>query len=74
MQSQFDLLAAEALKLSEDEREAFVELLSGSLEQDGAEESALAAEVELRAEELESGATQAIPIHDAIALVRAGLK
>ena len=74
MQSQFDLLAAEALKLSEDEREAFVQLLSASLEQDAAEESALVAEVERRAAELESGATQAIPIHDAIALVRAGLK
>nr|WP_315259877.1 addiction module protein [uncultured Duganella sp.] len=74
MQSQFDLLAAEALKLSEDEREAFVQLLSASLEQDAAEESALAAEVERRAAELESGATQAISIHDAIALVRAGLK
>lgn len=74
MQSQFDLLAAEALKLSEDEREAFVQLLSASLEQDAAEESALAAEVERRTAELESGATQAIPMHDAVALVRAGLK
>lgn len=74
MASQFELLAAEALKLSEDEREDFVQLLSASLEQGAAGESVLAAEAERRAAELESGATQAIPIHDAIALVRAGLK
>ena len=74
MQSQFDILTAQALKLTPDEREAFVQLLAASLEQDAAEDEALAAEVERRAADLESGAAQAIPLADALALVRAGLK
>lgn len=74
MQSQFDILAAQALKLTPDEREAFMQLLAASLDQDTAEDDALAAEVERRIAALESGAAQAIPLHDALASVRAGLK
>ncbi|MBA5688061.1 addiction module protein [Rugamonas apoptosis] len=74
MQSQFDILTAQALKLTPDEREAFVQLLAASLDQDIAEDEALAAEVARRIADLESGATQAIPLADAFASVRAGLK
>lgn len=74
MQSQFDILTAQALKLTADEREAFVQLLVASLDQDTIEDDALAAEVERRVAALESGATQSIPLADALASVRAGLK
>jgi putative addiction module component (TIGR02574 family) len=74
MQSRFELLAAAALKLTSDEREAFVQLLAASLDQDGAAEDALAAEIEHRIADVESGATQVIPMDEALALVRAGLK
>lgn len=60
-QTQFELLALEALKLAPDEREAFVQLLAASLDQEAGSEDALAAEVERR-------------IANVLALVRAGLK
>ena len=74
MPSQFDNLTAQALKLTQDEREAFMQLLAASLDQDSAADDALAAEVERRVAALESGAAQAIPLQDALASVRAGLK
>ena len=74
MQSRFEILTAQALKLTADEREAFMQLLAASLDQDTAEDDALAAEVARRVAALESGAAQAIPLNDALASVRAGLK
>jgi putative addiction module component (TIGR02574 family) len=74
MQSRFELLTTEALKLTLDEREAFVQLLTASFHQDASADDALATEVERRIAEVESGATRTIPIEDALALIRAGQK
>ena len=74
MPSQFESLATAALKLTADEREAFVQLLIASLDDEADIDEVLAAEVERRNAEVESGKTQAIPIDEALALVRAGLK
>lgn len=74
MRSQFDILVAEALKLTADEREAFVQLLATSLDQDGVADEALAAEVERRVADVERGATSVLPLDEALALVRAGIK
>ncbi len=74
MQSQFELLTTEALKLTSDEREAFVQLLLASLATEADIDEALAAEVERRNADVESGKTQVVPIGEALALVRAGLK
>ena len=74
MQSQFELLAAEALKLTSDEREAFLQLLTASLDEDVVAEDVLATEIERRIADVESGATHVIAVDEALALVRAGLK
>ena len=74
MSSQFESLTTAALKLTADEREAFVQLLIASLDDEADLDEVLAAEVERRNAEVESGKTQAIPIDEALALVRAGLK
>ncbi|NVD99083.1 MULTISPECIES: addiction module protein [unclassified Massilia] len=74
MQTHFELLAAEALKLLPQEREAFVQLLTASLEADISNDDALASEVERRIADVESGATHVIPMAEALALVRASLK
>ncbi len=71
MQTQFDRLASEALTLTPDEREAFVQLPSASLDDD---DDALAIEVERRIAEIESGATTVIPMDEALARARAGIK
>jgi len=74
MQTQFELLATEALKLLPQEREAFVQLLIDSLEADVSIDDALASEVERRIADVESGATHVIPMAEALALVRTSLK
>lgn len=74
MESTFERLAAQALTLTPDEREAFVQLLSASLEDDSAADDALDADIARRVADIESGATQAIPMDEALMLVRAGLK
>lgn len=74
MQSQFDILTAQALKLTSDEREALMQLLAASLGTDATEDDALAAEVKRRIAALESGAVQVIPLAEALASVRAGMK
>jgi len=71
MQTQFDRLASEALTLTPDERAAFVQLLSASLDDD---DDALAIEVERRIAEIENGATAVIPMDEALARARAGIK
>lgn len=74
MQTQFELLAREALKLTLDEREAFLQLLTASLNEDAVAEDVLATEIERRIADVESGATRVIAVDEALALVRAGLK
>nr|WP_315398614.1 addiction module protein [uncultured Duganella sp.] len=74
MQSQFELLTTEALKLTLNEREAFIQLLLASLTTDSDGDEELAAEVERRNADVDSGKSPAIPIAEALALVRAGLK
>ncbi|TFW35819.1 addiction module protein [Massilia horti] len=74
MHTQFERLAMEVLQLTPDEREAFVQLLVASLEEDVTSDDALAAEVERRNADVECAVTQVIPMHEALASVRAGLK
>ena len=74
MQTQFEILAAEALRLTSDEREAFLQLLTASLDDDAVDEDALATEIERRIADVERGTTHVINVDDALALVRAGLK
>ena len=74
MENQLELLEAEALKLSANERAAFAQLLLASLDEDTEIEEAWAIETERRIAEIESGTTQVIPIADALAQVRAALK
>ena len=74
MQSHFELLTTQALKLTSDERESLVQLLLTSLAQEDDNDEALAAEVERRNADIESGEVQVIPIDEALALIRAGLK
>lgn len=73
-QTQFELLAREALKLTLDEREAFLQLLTASLNEDAVAEDVLAAEIERRIADVDSGATRVIAVDEALAVVRAGLK
>lgn len=74
MQSRLEFLTAEALKLTAEEREIFVQSLTASLDQDAAVDEVWATEVERRIVDVESGKTQVIPMADALTLVRAGLK
>ena len=74
MQSQFELLTTQALKLTSDERESLVQLLLTSLTQDADVDEALASEVERRNADIESGKVKAIPLDEALASIRAGLK
>ena len=74
MQSQFELLTTQALKLTSDERESLVQLLLTSSAQEADIDEALASEVERRNADIESGKVKAILIDEALALIRAGLK
>lgn len=74
MQSQFELLAAEALRLTSDEREAFLQLLAASLDEDASADDELETEIERRITAIESGSSPVIAIDEALALVRARLK
>ncbi|MFS2140017.1 addiction module protein [Duganella sp. Dugasp56] len=74
MNANFKALAAEALKLAPDEREAFVQLLMASLNQDAGIDEAWAVEVERRIAEVESGAISVQPVATALAEVRKNIK
>lgn len=74
MGSQLELLEAETLKLTAENRAAFAQLLPASVDEDAGMEEAWATETERRIAEIESGAVQVIPIADALAQVRAALK
>lgn len=74
LQTQLEILEAEALKLTPGERAALAQRLLASLDEDADIEEAWAAEVERRIADVESGAVQVIPIAEALARVRAVLK
>lgn len=74
MQTQFETLEAEALKLTVAERAKLAEHLIASLDEDSEIEEAWAAETERRIAEIESGTVQLIPAAEAIARARAALK
>ena len=74
MDTQFEKLTAEALKLTVSERAAFAQLLLASLEEDDDVGRAWAIEVERRIARVESGETQSVPIADVLAKIHASLK
>ena len=74
MSSQLEIVEAEALKLSPEERAQLADRLLASLSEDSAVEEAWAAEVERRIAAIESGRTQLVPASEAIARARAALK
>lgn len=74
MQTQFETLEAEALKLTVAERAKLAEHLIASLDEDSEIEEAWAAETDRRIAEIEAGTVQLIPGAEAIARARAALK
>ena len=74
METQLEILEAEALKLTPSERASLAQRLLASLDEDAEIEHAWAAEIERRIADVESGAVQVIPIAEALARVRAALK
>jgi len=73
MESQLEILEAQALKLTAAERAAFAQMLLASLDEDLEIDNAWADEVERRIAEVELGGVQVIPIAEALAKVRAHL-
>ena len=71
MSNKIEILEAEALKLSADERARLVERLIASLDIDPKVEEAWAAEVERRHAELESGAVSPLPGPETLAKLKA---
>ena len=74
MSSQLEIVEAEALKLSAEERARLADRLLASLSEDAEVEEAWAIEVERRIAAIESGRVQLIPAAEAIAQARAALK
>lgn len=74
METQIEILEAEALKLTPGERAALAQRLLASLDVDPEIEEAWAVEVERRIADVESGAVKVIPIAEALAQLRAALK
>ena len=72
MSSQFEIVEAQALKLTAEERVQLADRLIASLFEDHEVEEAWAAEVERRIEEIESGRVRLVPAAEAIA--RAAIK
>src|SRR5207245_5387796 len=74
MSSQLEMLEAQALKLSPEERAQLADRLIASLFQDNEIEDAWAVEIERRIKEIEGGRAQLVPAADAIARARAAIK
>lgn len=74
MYTQLEVIEGEALKLTVSERASLAQRLLASLDEDAEIEEAWATEVELRIAAVERGEVQDIPMGDAIAKLRAGLK
>ena len=74
MSNQVDVLEAEAMKLTPEERARLADRLIASLSDDAAIEEAWAAEVERRIAEIEAGRAPVVPAAEAIARARDALK
>jgi putative addiction module component (TIGR02574 family) len=74
METQLEILEAEAIKITPGERAALAQRLPASLDENAKIEAAWAAEIERRIADVERGAVQVIPIAEALAKVRAALK
>jgi putative addiction module component (TIGR02574 family) len=74
MSNQIDVLEAEALKLTPEERARLADRLIASLSDDAEIEDAWAAEVERRIAEIEAGRAPVVPAAEAIARARDALK
>jgi putative addiction module component (TIGR02574 family) len=74
MSSQLEIVEAEALKLSAEERARLADRLLASLSEDAEVEEAWAIEVDRRIAAIESGRVQLVPAAEAIARARAALK
>jgi putative addiction module component (TIGR02574 family) len=74
MSSQLEIVEAEALKLSAEERARLADRLLASLTEDAEVEEAWAIEVDRRVAAIESGRVQLVPAAEAIARARAALK
>ncbi len=74
MSNQLEIVEAQALKLSPEERAQLADRLVTSLFKDEEIEDAWAAEVERRIDEIEGGRVMLIPAADSIARARAAIK
>lgn len=74
MNAHLTTLVEEALKLRPDEREALVQVLIASISGEDGVNAAWSKEIAHRAAELENGVTQAVPLSEALAKIRAQLK
>jgi putative addiction module component (TIGR02574 family) len=74
MSNQVDVLEAEAMKLTPEERARLADRLIASLSDDAAIEEAWATEVERRIAEIEAGRVPVVPAAEAIARARDALK
>ncbi len=74
MQTSFETIESEALKLNVTERAKLAEHLIASLDEDSEIEEAWAVEVSRRIAEIDAGTVQLIPATEALATVRATLK
>jgi putative addiction module component (TIGR02574 family) len=73
MPDQLEIVEAQALKLTVEERARLADRLIASLAEDEVEE-AWAVEVERRVEEIESGRAKLVPAAEAIARARAAIE
>jgi len=74
MSNQLEIVEAQVLKLSPEERAQLADRLITSLFEDHEIEDAWAAEAERRVDEIESGRAKLIPAADSIARARAAIK
>ena len=74
MSSQVEVLEAEAMKLTAEERARLADRLIASLSEDAQIEEAWAVEVERRIAEIEAGPAAVVPAAQAIARARDALK
>ncbi|MGH8729916.1 MAG: addiction module protein [Burkholderiales bacterium] len=74
MSNQLEIIEAQALKLTAQERARLADRLIASLFGDNEVEDAWSAEVERRIAQIESGRAQLVPAADTIARARAAIK
>jgi len=74
MPDQLEIVEAQALKLTPEDRARLADRLIASLSEDSEVEEAWAVEVERRVEEIESGRAKLIPAAEAIARARAAIE